>query len=49
MEWVELISSKRLNAPTYDNRELIDARSEFERDLDRVIFSSAFRRLQDKT
>lgn len=47
LDWNKLISSKRLgtDAPNLQ----ADARSEFERDVDRIIFSSAFRRLQDKT
>ena len=47
LDWNKLITSKRLGT---DNKNLqADARNEFERDVDRVIFSSAFRRLQDKT
>lgn len=47
LDWNKLISSKRLgtDAPNLQ----ADARNEFERDVDRIIFSSAFRRLQDKT
>lgn len=47
LDWNKLITSKRLgtNAPNLQ----ADARNEFERDVDRIIFSSAFRRLQDKT
>lgn len=48
MEWTKLICRKRLG--------LLDApcdeagpRSPFQRDYDRILFSSAFRRLQDKT
>lgn len=47
MEWIDLLSPARLYeqetpaAGTY--------RSEFERDVDRIIFSHPFRRLQDKT
>lgn len=47
LNWNKLISSKRLG--TNDKNLQSDARNEFERDVDRVIFSSAFRRLQDKT
>lgn len=47
LDWNKLITSKRLGT---DSKNLqADARNEFERDVDRVIFSSAFRRLQDKT
>jgi dGTPase len=47
LDWNKLISSKRLgtDAPNLQ----AEARNEFERDVDRIIFSSAFRRLQDKT
>lgn len=47
LDWNKLITSKRLGAETYDLTS--DARTEFERDLDRIIFSSPFRRLKDKT
>lgn len=47
LDWNKLINSKRLNS---DNLILqSDIRSEFERDIDRIIFTTAFRRLQDKT
>ncbi len=49
MNWTKLISNDRLNAISYDKNNELDARSEFQRDTDRIIFSSAFRRLQDKT
>jgi dGTPase len=48
MNWEKLLNSRRLG----DERENYDAfahRSAFQRDYDRIIFSSAFRRLQDKT
>ncbi|MCM1291205.1 MAG: dNTP triphosphohydrolase [Prevotella sp.] len=48
MEWSRLISDKRLGLEEYhDERHHI--RSEFQRDYDRMIFSSPFRRLQNKT
>ncbi|TBX69620.1 dNTP triphosphohydrolase [Flavobacterium silvisoli] len=47
LDWNKLITSKRLGT-TAPNLQA-DARNEFERDVDRIIFSSAFRRLQDKT
>lgn len=47
MNWRQLLSRRRLgardDAPTSANR------TDFERDFDRIVFSSAFRRLQDKT
>jgi dGTPase len=47
MDWNHLLCRHRLgeSAP----RKTLDARTEFQRDFDRIIFSSAFRRLQDKT
>ncbi len=49
MDWNTLISAKRLGS---QNRKDIPpelVRTEFQRDYDRLIFSSAFRRLQNKT
>lgn len=48
MDWSKLMTTKRLRALTFENDDY-DARSEFQRDIDRIIFSSSFRRLQDKT
>lgn len=48
MHWEELLSTKRLGMENYHN-EKKDNRSEFQRDYDRLIFSAAFRRLQNKT
>ncbi|MBI9034364.1 MAG: deoxyguanosinetriphosphate triphosphohydrolase [Bacteroidales bacterium] len=48
MNWDKLISAKRLGL----EHRLVDgeiARSQFQRDYDRLIFSSPFRRLQNKT
>lgn len=42
------MTQRRLKAVNYENQDF-DARTEFQRDIDRIIFSSAFRRLQDKT
>jgi dGTPase len=50
MEWKNLTVASRLGCPpvtSYGDQE--EARSEFERDFDRIIFSTAFRRLQGKT
>lgn len=48
MNWEQLISDKRLGMEEFhDNRTHI--RSDFQRDYDRMIFSSPFRRLQNKT
>lgn len=48
MEWGKLVSNKRLGQE-YKHVERHDDRSEFKRDYDRLIFSAAFRRLQNKT
>lgn len=48
MNWDSLICDKRLGMEDYvDSRNRI--RSDFQRDYDRLIFSSPFRRLQNKT
>jgi dGTPase len=46
MDWRLLLSTERLGRGRESSQ---DARSEFQRDYDRIIYSSAFRRLQDKT
>src|SRR5947207_2531217 len=48
MDWLTLLSADRLGRERKE-RALDPARSEFRRDSDRITFSSAFRRLQDKT
>ena len=48
MEWKQLISNKRIGQE-HKHAARHDDRSEFKRDYDRLIFSSAFRRLQNKT
>jgi dGTPase len=45
MNWNNCISYNRTGA----NKSSVSTRSHFQRDYDRIIFSSAFRRLQDKT
>jgi len=47
MHWERLLSPARLSKR--DVEPLQSQRSPFQRDFDRVVFSSAFRRLQDKT
>lgn len=47
MNWFSLLCADRLGRTKPGRREA--ARSDFQRDSDRIIFSSAFRRLQDKT
>jgi len=46
MDWTKLMSHKRLGGALDDAD---DARTPDLRDMDRILFSSAFRRLQDKT
>ena len=45
MNWNNCFSDKRFGTPSIDT----DDRTEYERDWDRIVFSSAFRRLQNKT
>lgn len=49
MNWNKLLSSKRWGYEHIESASQLDARSEFQRDYDRLIFSSPFRRLQNKT
>lgn len=48
MNWNQLISDKRFGLEDYHNRRG-ETRSDFQRDYDRLVFSSPFRRLQNKT
>jgi len=48
MNWQQLISNKRFGLEEIHAMRK-DDRSEFQRDFDRLIFSAAFRRLQNKT
>jgi len=48
MNWDQLISDKRLGLENYQDKKG-GVRSDFERDYDRLVFSSPFRRLQNKT
>ncbi len=45
MNWKQLLSAKRVSSSSGTT----DIRSQFQRDYDRIIFSSPFRRLQNKT
>ncbi|MEW8065691.1 MAG: deoxyguanosinetriphosphate triphosphohydrolase [Candidatus Thiodiazotropha endolucinida] len=47
MNWTQLLSHKRLGSS--DHSTASSTRTDFQRDLDRIVFSSAFRRMQDKT
>nr|WP_295931298.1 deoxyguanosinetriphosphate triphosphohydrolase [uncultured Dyadobacter sp.] len=49
MQWEKLLSAKRWGSEDKYNADPAEARSEFQRDYDRLIFSSPFRRLQNKT
>ncbi len=55
MNWSRLLAPQRLGrepgklSRNLPQHEFLDVRSEFVRDWDRLVFSSAFRRLQDKT
>ncbi|MFA4924755.1 MAG: dNTP triphosphohydrolase, partial [Ignavibacteriaceae bacterium] len=50
MRWEKLLSTKILGTNKSDQQtDAYDGRSAFQKDFDRVVFSSAFRRLQDKT
>nr|WP_068887025.1 deoxyguanosinetriphosphate triphosphohydrolase [Pedobacter panaciterrae] len=49
MNWEKLLSSKRWGNEDRFTGNQKEARSEFQRDYDRIIFSSPFRRLQNKT
>jgi len=47
MDWGKLLSKERL--VTIERPEEEDYRSAYQRDFDRIVFSAAFRRMQDKT
>lgn len=47
MNWEQLLSGKRFGMEEYHERK--HERTDFQRDYDRLIFSSPFRRLQNKT
>lgn len=46
MEWGKLLSQKRLGR---EDDPAPDVRTDYQRDYDRIVYSSAFRRMQDKT
>lgn len=49
LSWNKLLSAKRFGLEEQRVTNTADVRSQFQRDFDRVIFSSPFRRLQNKT
>jgi len=50
MDWNTLLTSRRLGKePAGGSSVRSEDRTEFQRDYDRIIFSSAFRRMQNKT
>lgn len=49
MDWNKLISTKRLGIEDYQSSASHEDRTQFQRDYDRLIFSSPFRRMQNKT
>jgi len=49
MNWKTLLSAKRFGSASSLPEDQMIVRSQFQRDFDRIIFSSPFRRLQNKT
>lgn len=49
MNWEQLLSARRFGSDDSVGSLLSEDRSQFQRDYDRIIFSPAFRRLQNKT
>jgi len=49
LEWERLLTDFRLEEESSSKQKQHDGRSEFQKDFDRIVFSPAFRRLQDKT
>ncbi|UCH65302.1 MAG: deoxyguanosinetriphosphate triphosphohydrolase [Ignavibacterium sp.] len=49
MDWQLLLNDSRLGIDQSSSKDSLDGRSQFQKDFDRVVFSPAFRRLQDKT
>src|SRR6056297_4261825 len=49
MHWDKLLSAKRFGLEDREFKNTDEIRSQFQRDYDRIIFSSPFRRLQYKT
>ena len=49
MHWKKLLNDNRLGIESSSAKNQLDGRSQFQKDFDRIVFSPAFRRLQDKT
>lgn len=49
MNWNKLLSTKRLGMEDWESSGKMEDRTQFQRDYDRIIFSSPFRRMQNKT
>jgi dGTPase len=49
MDWHKLLSTKRLGMEDWESSGKMEDRTQFQRDYDRIIFSSPFRRMQNKT
>jgi dGTPase len=49
MDWNKLLSTKRLGMEDWTSSGKSEDRTQFQRDYDRIIFSSPFRRMQNKT
>lgn len=49
MDWHKLLCDEQFSFDSKDTLPTDDGRSQFQKDFDRIVFSPAFRRLQDKT
>ena len=49
MNWATLVNDKRFGLENYHDPKKNLTRTDFRRDYDRLVFSSPFRRLQNKT
>jgi len=49
LNWKELLNDNRFGVKAASLGSTVDGRSQFQKDFDRIVFSPAFRRLQDKT
>lgn len=49
MEWQKLLCDEQFTFDDIKSKPTLDGRSQFQKDFDRIVFSPAFRRLQDKT